>query len=232
LTLDEYNVRARVVPALITALPLTLLVTAFVSAGLEWLYPLLTEAGAAMLLASMVRHQGRRKQQKLFDSWGGRPSDRLLRHAGATNIPALLRRHEQLSRLMNIQLPTADDEGRDPKGAAAVYETCVDTLRARTRERSRFPLVFEENCNYGFARNLWALRGVGFALALFGTVTLGGRLLGFLLTHQRITMPLVVLTTLNAALLLVWTFNTTTEWVKGPADAYGRALLETLDVLS
>jgi hypothetical protein len=230
--LDQYTLRARVAPALITALPAALVVLAFAPSGWGVLWSVITEAGGATLLASLARHAGRTKQPKLFQLWGGRPSDRLLSHRHAPNKVTLQRRHAQLQALMpNVGIPTAAEEEQDPAAAAEVYESCIDFLRGKTRDHAKFTLILEENCNYGFARNIWGLRDVGLLIALTGTITLGGRVFLFMSTHRPVEMSLVVLTAINISLLLLWSFWFTPSWVKGPADAYGNALIESLDTL-
>ena len=42
----------------------------------------------------------------------------------------------------------------------------MTSLREATRDTSRFPLVFAENANYGFRRNLWGLRPIGTGVAV------------------------------------------------------------------
>ena len=54
----------------------------------------------------------------------------------------------------------------DPEWADTKYEEVVTSLREATRDTSRFPLVFAENANYGFRRNLWGLRPIGTAVAV------------------------------------------------------------------
>src|SRR5947208_9959356 len=63
----------------------------------------------------------------------------------------------------DVKLPTSEEEAADPEGADQRYEACVRFLRNATRDRSTFPLVFAENVNYGFRRNLWGMRSAGIA---------------------------------------------------------------------
>ena len=70
--------------------------------------------------------------------------------------------HKKLSELLNgTAIPTPQDEKRDPERADQVYDACVSCLIERTRDKTRFRLLFEENCNYGFRRNLWGMKPLG-----------------------------------------------------------------------
>src|SRR3954454_24014593 len=53
---------------------------------------------------------------------------------------------------------TAEEEARDPQAADRANEAGCAWLLAQTRDRKRFALLFEENVNYGFRRNFWAIK--------------------------------------------------------------------------
>ena len=139
---DLYTFRARIQPALAVALPLGFLMFAllpghhfFVTA----FFGLLGAAGGTAVLAQVGRDRGSRKQDELWESWGGAPTTRLLRHR---HIPG------------------------DPESADARYREVTLALQGATRDRSRFELVFAENVNYGFRRNMWGLKPWGLPMAL------------------------------------------------------------------
>src|SRR2546426_4811456 len=71
------------------------------------------------------------------------------------------------------KLPTAQQEADDPPAADVVYEACGAFLRDKTRDQKKFPLVFEENCNYGLRRNLWGMKPIGIAIATLGIAAVG-----------------------------------------------------------
>jgi len=52
-------------------------------------------------------------------------------------------------------MPMIDDERSEPESADHVYDSSTAFLLEKTRDKKAFPLIFEENCNYGFRRNLW-----------------------------------------------------------------------------
>jgi len=102
----------------------------------------------------------------------------------------------------------------------------VADLRALTRDQSRFPLLFEEDCNYGFRRNVWGMRPWGILMAVLGLIS--AVVLILFMPHARpdsAVRLLVVAGMLDFVLILVWIIAVTPSWVKITADAYADQLL-------
>jgi len=177
-----------------------------------------------VLAAQLGRDAGKRKEPLLFDSWGGAPTTVLLRHRSHLN-PVLRRQyHRRLSSLTEgSRYPTPAQEANDPAAADAVYEASVRALRERTRDKRRFPLVFEEVCNYGFRRNLWAHRGLGIALSLMSLVIATAAVL--ILPPA----PFVAVIVVDIVALIVWTRVVTRDWVREAAFAYAEQLLASTE---
>jgi hypothetical protein len=219
-------------PALLAALPIALAVFAWFPLNFKWaaIWSLLTYAGGTALLTQVARDQGRKKQAELFTAWGGKPTTCRLRHRGADNPVLLARRHGQLQRLMpDLQFPSADDEAADPGRSDAIYESATAVLLERTRDQKRFPLVFEENCNYGFRRNLWGLRPVGVTLTVIGITSL---LVGIVTRQVSLSPVVVVAGIVDLTLFCGWAFVFTPQWVRLTADAYAERLLAACEQLS
>ncbi len=140
-------------------------------------------------------------------------------------------RHRRLAELLpDLKFPSPYEEAADPATADAIYEAAAVYLRENTRDRDRFRLVFEENCNYGFRRNLLGMKPVGVAMALLGVgavvVILSGRL------DMEAHVPTTVAAcAINLLLLLAWLFWITPNWVKAAADEYADRLLGTTSTL-
>ena len=128
-------------------------------------------------------------------------------------------------------MPSAAEEEADPQAADARYDDALADVRQRTRDREQFPLVFEENANYGFRRNMLGLRpwglavslvslAVSIALLVFSSGSFGER-------AARWCLPAAV------ALLLAafWWGAVTPAWVRVPAEAYAERLIESIDIL-
>ncbi len=232
---DAYTVRARLLPALIAALPLGIATLAWFPTGiLGWgtVWALIVWSGGTFLLAEVGRDAGKRKEPDLFASWGGKPTTRLLRHHGAANRPLLARRHARLAALTGIAAPTAGAEAADRAAVDEVYETWSVVLRDRTRDHTTFDLIFAENCSYGFRRNLWGMKPVGTVLAVAGLAAVA--VIPWLDLSVRPAPrvgAVIVAGAINALLVLGWLFVIRPAWVRTPAEAYAERLLEASDRL-
>src|SRR5437660_3702182 len=233
---DTYTLRARILPTLIVGLPAGLAALAWFPKSDDWWGPissLVMGAGAVALLAQLGRDWGKRKQPRLYQAWGGEPTTRMLRHRGASNAVLVQRRHKKLQELMPDQkIPTPEEELANPERADEIYEAATAFLREKTRDKERFPLVFEENCNYGFRRNLWGMKPLGIFTAVVGTAAVGA-LIVMHYRHTKVVMSSITptATALNGLLLLAWLFWVTPAWVKIAADAYAERLLAASDTL-
>lgn len=233
--LDAYNRRARFEPAVLVALPLGLATLAWFPAGAKaWalLWGFIAWSGGTTLLLNVARDSGKRKEPELFRRWGGKPSTRMLRHRDTANAALLRRRHEKLKQLLpSLRIPTAAQEAKDPAGADTAYESAVAFLIEKTRDTKVFDLLFAENCNYGFRRNLWGLKPTGISLATIGVVGTAALLIRNYMTGAALTPLSIGCLTVNVLLLLGWIFWFTPDWIKIPADAYAERLLASCDQL-
>lgn len=232
---DTYTRRARLQPALLIALPLGLAAIAWLpDRVIDWdtLWGIIVWWGGAALIAQVARDPGKRKERELFEAWGGKPSTRLLRYRDAENRVLVERLHAKLAELVpEARVGSPAEEERDPAAADAVYETWTGYLRNRTRNRERFPLVFEENCNYGFRRNTWGLKPLGTLTAIAGLGAIVFRVVIDSLAGAVLSPIILTAGGANLLLLILWLFWITPTWVRIAADAYAERLLETVDDL-
>jgi hypothetical protein len=167
LGIDAYTARARLAPTLITALPAVALLAGGLLAPGQVARLGSAAIGAVLVLAShLARDAGRRHEERLWQSWGGAPTLRRLRFRGGGHPTQVAALHARIEHVLGPPLPDADAEDADPDGADAAYNDAVRRLRNRVRgDRQHFPLVFEENVNYGFRRNLRGLKPWGLGIA-------------------------------------------------------------------
>lgn len=234
---DKYAMRARVIPALVVVLPVLAVGSALFPGGVAgWagISALLTWCGAGFVMDQLGRDAGRRKQAALFEAWGGAPTTKRLRHREATNTVSLARWHQKLKGLMKTRtFPTAQDEAADPAAADTVYDAAIAVLREKTRDTRRFPLVFRENCSYGFRRNLWGMKPAGMTVAGLSVIVV----IAILLFRPQIAPDadagrrLLVAGLLGGAVLIGWIVVVTPRWVGEAADAYALRLLESVERL-
>ena len=109
----------------------------------------------------------------MWDSWGGPPTTRFLRHDNEQFNPATRARiHAQL-RALGLRIPTTEEEKTDQERALDLYASAVDDIRRLTRDSERFHLVYKGNIEYGFRRNLLGLKPVGLAITALALVASG-----------------------------------------------------------
>jgi hypothetical protein len=228
---DTYTLRARLLPALIVLLPVVLGIIAWspsLTIGANIILSLVAVCAVA-ILSQVGRDFGKRKEPVLFRSWGGAPTTISLRHSSG-DMNGVLRKqyHQQLSKLLpDVKLPDADSEKADPSIADQTYEACVVYLRQCTRDKRQYPLIAQENINYGFRRNLWGMKVIGISMAALGV---GAALAAtFLPIQSGRNTNLIQLGCLagNCLLLLFWIAMVKPEWVRLAGMAYAERLLET-----
>lgn len=232
---QPYVRRARLEPALIVALPLPVAILVWFPGGiLGWgtLWSLIAWCGGTALLAQIARDNGKRKEPFLYQAWGGKPTTRMLRHRDAANKALLQRRHQKLQSVVpGIQIPTAAQEAADPEGADDTYDACTAFLLEKTRDTKKFSLLFEENCNYGFRRNLWGMKPMGIAVSFTGVVGVAVLAANGLLQATPPSPFTLVCGMVNGLLFFGWVWWITPAWVRLTADAYAERLLAACEIL-
>lgn len=234
-TLDSYTIRARLRPFVIMVFPLAAAVMVWLHdefAHLSVLWAMLVWSGGTALFAQLGRDWGKSKQEGLYALWGGKPTTRMLRHRESSNRVILARWHKKLQKLCpDVKIPPEDEERIDPEAADHAYDACISVLREKTRDKKKFPMVFDELCSYGFRRNLWGMRKAGIAISAIGTLAVLIFILLNMLEKAPVSKVSVVAHLLNLALLISWIFLFNSDWVKIAADAYALRLLESCDRL-
>jgi hypothetical protein len=232
LVTNRYNRKARFMPAVLVVLPVVI----YAILALPALVTIWSKVAVIatfclpFVVSQVVRDRGLRIQPVLFEKWGGRPSEVLLRWSSGEAQTAVARRHRLVRKHLDIELPDKAAEIADPSEANAVYAMATDALRERTRDQKKFPLVFEENIAYGFRRNAYACRvpawvvcglavAATLALARWSVVPLGWK--------QQI--GLIVFDVLAA---IGWWRWSTGDAVHRAADKYARQLFVSLETLS
>lgn len=232
---DTYDLRARILPALLVAVP-ALALALTLPFGLRGAHRLWSLVALAVmpLAAALMRRLGNAAQAQLWTSWGGAPTTQRLRWTpGPPSVIAA--RHREVRSVLEdrVALPTVATERKDPGGADAVYADAVARLLGLTRHDSRFALLHRENANYGFARNLYGARclalGVS-ALTLAAGLAVGGYLaLG---RGPSTATPLLLPILVALAALVTWWRLVTPALVRVPAEAFADRLLEALQTLA
>ena len=225
---DDYDRYARFLPVVTVASPIAVGVTVVTGVDVNaWLMlvPAPVIAGLSILFASMAANSGVQAQKRLWLDWGGPPTTRYLRHRNREyNQHAKSRLHEHMNSL-GFVVPTPEAEKADPVSADDKYEAYVMELRSRTRDRREFPLVRTYLKQYGFLRNLYAIRRVGVVIAV-PTVVFG---VAYTFANEFELAKLLALSPIwGFSIIVAYTlvFHVKAEAVKTSAERYADYLFE------
>jgi hypothetical protein len=190
--------------------------------------------GLSALLSQIGRDLGKAKETDLWSAWGGKPSVLALQYrSGIMNEETLRRCHAKLKDI-DPQLGFAEskeEELQDTCRFDASYDSANDLLLSRTRDKTAFPLVFEENVNYGFRRNLWAMKPAGIVSCVLGILGAAVHACYLWVGSGAVSTAAVVCVVVSASLLALWTLRIQPTWVKTTADAFAKQLVSACDRL-
>jgi hypothetical protein len=235
--MNPYDRRARLYPMVLVLFPLALGAAVWIPTGVKIpgvIGSAVVMLAASALLTQLARDQGKRREKELFRLWGGRPSDRALSYSARAFAEATLARwHKKLLALEpNLRIPESmSAEKADPKSAKAAYAAATDLLVAKTRDKGTYSMLFRENMNYGFRRNLWGMKAIGIATTCLGLAAAGAKSVLLALDYQPQELVPFVALGLCVALLGLWIARVTPAWVKIPADGYAKHLAEACETL-
>jgi hypothetical protein len=227
---DSYSRVARLLPALLVVLPISLLAVAalpVVPSTLGKVAAVAIASGLPFTVTQIVRDRGCAVEPSLFTAWGGRPTEVLQRWSGPASAAVQARRHMLIGKHLGIALPDRTAERADPAAADALYQVVTDALAARTRDTARFPLVTQELTAFGFRRNAYACRTFG--LAACALAAAGEAAIVWLDPTPAGWARHAVLIAVTSILAAGWWRIVRTAWVRRAADGYARQLLLSLE---
>lgn len=239
--LNPYDRKARLQPALFTGLPLFVCLAVLVS-GFGWFWSVVSGVmlfcGATTWLTHVGRDRGTALEPALFRAWGGKPSVAMLRHRDERLSTSDKERYRAILRRMvpDLKLASLRKEQRSPQQADDGYQGATTWLLEQTRDRRRFELLFRENINYGFRRNLWALKPCALAFDALAITVVVLSSIGLLSDIAGGSPPAHTMNIMCASLAVVhgsvFVIVVRSDWVRGVAEAYAGQLLATCDRLS
>ncbi len=233
---DGYERKARLYPAFVLLIPVAATIIAILSAKLSALQSAgatLVACGGAFLLSQLARDAGKKREKGLFARWGGMPSVAIFRHRD-TRLDTITkaRYHKKLASLVKgAKAPSIAEENADPAGADQTYTAWSTYLRVNTRDTKKFTLLFQENVNFGYRRNLWGLRSVGLITSALSCVIAAAWCYQRFRTTGGFSEELAGAFVLALVFLLLWIFRFSSDWVRIPADAYAERLAESVDFI-
>jgi len=218
--LDSYERRARLIPGLVLVAPIAVTIVMFGFKDdplVAWIVGALTAFGAPVVLANFVRHKGLEVEDHLYQSWGGKPTDQLLQGGQPAQRDSWRAAVEAVS---GRQLPTLGQPD-----AAGQCDAAVKVVISKTR--SGFKLLFNENRNYGYERNLYGLRKLGRSVA-GGCLGFSAIAVGLLIgvAHRKTRAEWVIGLIALAGLMLLWIFLPSEKRTRTTAFKYAGQLFD------
>jgi uncharacterized membrane protein len=233
---DRYQWNVRVLPGLVVLLPLCLAILAWVDQPADAVKPLLVVvmgSGVLVPLSNITRDLGRKAQKQLMEEWGCWPSTAILRHADSRISDVRKARcHSILALLVpGVKIPSAEEETRDPKAADAIYESCADFVRATTRDQHQFAILFSENVEFGYRRNMLGIKPIGVVLGSLGLGVCGMKLWSDQSLGKQVSSIALISTILDIFLMLFWLLAVNENYALAAANSYAYQLIDAIDLL-
>lgn len=176
-----------------------------------------------VVVCILVRDAGRKLEPTLWASWGGSPTVRRLRWRDATNRDEVERLHRRINAVVDEPLPTEEEERVDPEAAERRYDEAVAELRERTRDITRFKLLFDQNADYGFRRNSLGIRRVA-----IGVATVAALVSAVLAVATQEWVRWGAATAISLVGVTYWWEVVTPAWVRESAELYAQRLFEAV----
>ena len=239
--LDQYDRKARLRPALLCGLPLVVSVALLIpKLGAIWgvIGGVVVYCGGSILLIQISRDLGKALEKRLYQLWGGKPSSAMLRHTDSRLPTQTKDRYRSFlsSVIPALALTSPQEEATSPDQADAGYDSANRWLLERTRDRARFDLLFTENMNYGFRRNLLALKPIALAMNTIALLLVIGIAVAswtgqFASTISALSPEWWVSVVITAGHTLLFVAYVRADWVRMAAETYAQQLLASCDSL-
>ena len=239
--LDRYDRKARLRPALLCGLPLVVSVVLLVpKLGELWglIGGVVVYCGGSILLIQLGRDLGKALEKRLYQSWGGKPSAAMLRHNDCRLPKPIKDRYRNFlsSAVSGLALASPQEEEANLEQADAGYDSANRWLLEQTRDHARFDLLFTENMNYGFRRNLLALKPIALGMNAIALMLVIGMAVVSWTGQISSTIPALSLewwasAAIAAGHTLLFVAYIRADWVRMAADTYAQQLLGACDSL-
>ncbi len=232
--MNLYSLKARVYPLIITLVPIVFIGVIY-SFQLKSIYELFVSLGITVslffLLSQVGRDRGKKNESKMWKKWKGTPSTQILRFSNnIIDSHTKKRYHDFLKKETGIGIELTEEfESENLIEADRIYTSWSKYLISKSRDSKKFNLLFQENINYGFRRNLLGLKPVAITiilLLLFGSFGYSyfKSNFEFVLSVELLSAGIVLFLS-----LLFWLLIVNEKWIKYVAFEYAKRLMETID---
>lgn len=236
-TFDDFNLHARIIPALITILPIyiylllkNLITDSFIQ---SFLPSSVTYILLVALFYRIVRNFGKRYEDRMYKELGAKPTTIILRYSNNfIDTATKTRYHKKLNKnIEGAELPiekekeTSDDDEK--------YESAINWLRKYANSnRDKETRVYQELTDYNFWRNLYGGKWIAVTsciiLIIIECFQLGKQNIMELIKnpYPQITVLIIMILILIISCVVI-----NKKTVKGKAFDYAKTLLEVCDSL-
>lgn len=236
--MDKYSIVARIYPMILFYLPLNVIMIVIVWDFQDYFHyaiPVGFVGIIGYLTSHLGRDAGKTKEAKLWSDWGGAPTTQLFRWSDQ-KIDLFTKRRSHIKMEQLCPIGNIIDENYEVNNsllADQVYKSWTVYLLGKTRDTTKFSLIFKENIAYGFRRNLWGLKTYSICLILLlmiATFCYFGYTLGI---WKIEFMPKIFFVSeiYLSFFLLFWILRVTENWVKLVAFSYAERLHESIELL-
>lgn len=235
---DRYSLGARVKPSFLLFLPVVIVVFVIYEPSRSVggaLLTFLSSFGVIAFGANQMSSRGNQLQDKLYKEWGGAPTTLIMRPDSPKLDRETRERYcKKLEEMIpNFKAPTDEEALANPNAADQKFRSAATFLLEKTRDAKKYPLILNENIEYGFSRNLRACKWAGVTIALICCALSAGLLwaqlpespsLKTLAPWRVVSIPYYLLVCGNGLILFAWLALVTKEWVKVRGFAYALRL--------
>ncbi len=232
---DDFNLHARIIPALIVTVPIYVYLVAKNIISISFIEDVIINSCIGLLLVSVfyrvVRNLGKKYEEKMYEELGGKPSTILLRYSNSLiDDITKTRYHKKLNKKVSgIKLPTKKEE--EKKDDDIQYESAINWLRKYANSnRDKEKRVYQELKDYNFWRNLYGSKKIiiwsCLITIIIEIISLGPEnLIGLMINPY----PKCVTIFTMIVILIFFCIIIKKKNVKNKAFDYAKALLEVCD---
>ncbi len=232
--MNSYNLKARVYPVILSLIPI-IIIGFIYSLQLQSYYQVLASFGVTtalyFLFSQLGRDKGKALEKKMWMKWGGTPSTQLFRFSDTTiDKHTKTRYHNKLVDLTGIGENVNEEyEISSPNDADDIYKSWAKYLISKSRDTQKNNLLFQENINYGFRRNLFGLKK--FAIITIILLMFGSVVYSFIIGNYQFDFSLELVSSeiILTVILLFWVIIIKEKWIKSVAFSYAERLIEVTE---
>lgn len=162
LPIDSYEMKARILPALIISIPVLITLWSCYKAeftALSEIFKGILSLAIIYALSVFMRALGKRIEEELWTSWGGAPSTQIVSWKNRIIGDDLKELYLQAVReKLKLPTPTKQEEENNPARATELINQAFKRVQGVIRQKDKDGLWSIANADYGLTRNLLGSR--------------------------------------------------------------------------